>query len=245
MAKSKIMGVFLASALTMFGGDVARAAVVVFDQVAAVGRPVQLSVRTKGRLFAAGGQMVALHVGTTLLKRLLTGADGYGYVTYTPHEAGLFEITADFKGDRGTGQLLVIQRDERTVLVDVESTLRASGLSSAARPGGLKAVQALQTRYRVIYLYGLAGLQLTRSWLALNGFPPAVLLTGRNPKLTSALAHRGVRVHAVVGSAAQVRDAEVDTDRRFSFEETGSGRTLARWRDVLDALGIDNALDDE
>ena len=68
--------------------------VVVFDRVTTVQKPVDIRVLTKDGFFAAGGQMVDIYLDNILLKKIMSGGDGYGYLKYTPREAGLKAINA-------------------------------------------------------------------------------------------------------------------------------------------------------
>lgn len=229
----------------LLAGDISSAAVIVFDRVALVNQPVQLAVQTKGKLRPKGGQLVILSVGGTRLKQILTGGDGYGYLMFTPPQTGLKTIEAVFEDKSGSGQLLVMSAQERVILVDVETALRESVVSPRLREGSLKALESFNQRYRILYVYTLTGLTLTRQWLRLKGLPLSAVLPWRNAAAVRTLEGIGVRPHAIIGSAAQLKAADKTIQNRFSFEETEDGRKVDNWADVMRALDLNNPLENE
>ncbi len=68
---------------------VSHSKVVVFDRVTTVQTPLTISVQTRDGFFSAGGRMVDIYLDDNLLKKILTGGDGYGYLKYTPPGPGL------------------------------------------------------------------------------------------------------------------------------------------------------------
>ena len=67
--------------------SVSHSKVVVFDQVTTVQTPIKIRVLTREGFFSAGGRMVDIYLDNNLLKKILTGGDGYGYLKYTPAQA--------------------------------------------------------------------------------------------------------------------------------------------------------------
>ena len=231
------MTVALAAA-TLLAGEICGATLIVFDRATLVNRPVQLAVLTKGRLFPKGGQLVTLSVGGSRLKQILTGGDGYGYLMYTPAGAGLKTVAAACRDESESGKLLVMAAHERAILIDVETALRRSALAPQLREGSREALTRLNQHFRIVYLYGMTGLVLTRSWLNSNGLPPSVVLPWRNAGVIKTLERQGIRQHAVIGSASQMKAAENTIQNRFSFENTQNGPKIDTWSDVVQALGL-------
>jgi hypothetical protein len=233
----KALMVTIAAALLPAGGA-SNAAVVVFDRVAVVGRPVQLIVLTKGRWFPEGGQRVTWSVGRTGSKQLLTGGDGYGFAMYTPVETGLKAIRAEYRHGQGSGTLLVMGPEERAILVDIDSALRESFLSVRPRRGARRAMVTVGQMYRLIYLHGQTGLGLARQWLEANELPESVVLSWGNADRLRFFERDGIQLHAIIGSADQVTAAEKYIGHRFSFQKSRAGRQVDSWEAVLDALKL-------
>jgi hypothetical protein len=222
-------------------GNGLNAAIIVFDRVALVNRPVQLVVRTKGKIFPEGGQVVTVTVGQTGLKNLLTGGDGYGYLMHSPVQTGLITISAGYENGSGSGRLLVMDPKERAILVDVDTATRESLLAARLRQGTRMAIASMEKKYRIIYIHGRTGLALARRWLDVSDLPPSVVLSWRNADRLRILKGDGIQLHAIIGSAGQVTAAEEFIQNRFSFEKTEAGRRVESWDEVLEALGIQNA----
>lgn len=238
MSKTKIAIALSLAATILLISAISDATVIVFDRVAVVNQPVQLAVRTKGRLMPMGGQRVMLSVGGTRLKQILTGGDGYGYLMYTPSDIGLLTIAAIYEDQRESGQLLVMSAHERVILVDMETGLRGSAIALRQREGSRRALVSLNRAYRVIYIYSLTGLSRNRQWLNSNGLPASAILPWRNAAAIRTLERLGIRIQAIVGSARQLKASEKAIPHRFSFEETKEGLQIDSWADVLEALEI-------
>ena len=238
MPNLKIAIAFSLAAIIVLAGGIGRASVIVFDRVALVNQPVQLAVRTKGRLLPKGGERVILFVGGNRLKQILTGGDGYGYLMHTPPETGLIKIEAVHEDKSESGFILVMSAQDRVVLVDVETALRGSAITPRLREGSSRAIESLNRAYRVIYLYTLTGLTLNRQWLNSNRLPASVVLPWGNAAVIKTLERLGIHTHAIVGSAGQLKSADKSIPHRFSFEETIEGLRIDSWADVLEALEI-------
>ena len=245
MVRAKVMVTFAALTALLLAGRICAAAVVVFDRVTLVDQPVQLAVRTKGRLFPRGGELVELYAGDTFLKRVLTGGDGYGYLTYTPQEAGLHDVGAVYENTRESGLLLVMSPGQQAILVDVETALRESLFAAGARDGSRRALEALNRVYQVIYIYGITGLTLTRQWLRANELPPSAALPWQDGNLANRLQRRGIRLFALIGSPAQISAAGKSIEHRFSFEKTDDGRRIDGWTDLFRALDLKSPFDSD
>ena len=234
--RTVLMAAAVAALLSADG--VSDAKVIVFDRVAIVGRPVQLIVLTKARWFPEGGQRVTLSVGGTRLKKLLTGGDGFGYAMFSPIETGLKAIDAEYRNEQGSGTLLVMRPEERAVLVDVDAAVRESFLSARPRGGTRKAMETIGQKYRIIYLHGLTGLVATRQWLEASELPESVVLSWDNADRLKFLERDGIQLHAIIGAADQMTVAKNYVQHRFSFENTPTGRQVARWEEILEMLKL-------
>lgn len=241
MVKTKAAIISAVTVAVLLAYGTAGAAIVVFDRVTVRNQPVQLVVLTKGKLFPEGGQLVTVTVGQTGLNKMLTGGDGYGYLMYSPTEAGLIKISAGYKNGRGSGTLLVMDPKERAILVDVDTATRESLLAAGLRQGTRKAIETIGKKYRIIYLHGMTGLALARHWINTGDLPPSVVLSWRNGDRLKLLKRDGIQVHAVIGSADQMAAAEKFIPNRFSFEKANAGRQVESWEEVVKALGINES----
>ena len=245
MVRSKAAIVSTVVAAVVLACGTARSAIVVFDRVTLSDQPVQLIVLTRGKLFPEGGQLVSVSVGGTRLKQLLTGGDGYGYLMYDPAESGIIGISAEYKNGSDSGTLLVLDPQEQAILVDLDSAARESVLSTGLRQDTRSALESLTKHYRIIYLHGLTGLALARRWLEANRLPPSAVVSWQNADRMKRLARNGVLLHAIIGSTEQMTASENYIRNRFSFEKTDAGRQVESWAEVLKALELEGAIDDD
>ena len=191
----------------------ANAGVRVSDRVTAVGWAVFLEVETRRFGFPEGGTRVQLYLEDRALGEILTGADGRGYLKYTPGAAGELRLGARWRDFQASGRLLVLKPDEKALVVEIEGALRSHPLDRALRAGGAAALETLSRRFR-----------------------QAVVLRNRGHATFKHLAAHGVRPFAVVGSAGLLAAAKPYVEKRFSFEKTADGQTVENWPALLEAL---------
>ena len=117
--------------------------VVVFDQVTTVQTPINIRVLTRDGFFSAGGRMVDIYLDNNPLKKILTGGDGYGYLKYTPREAGLKTITARSNTDSASGLILVMNENEKAIIIEIEGAFRDTVFSDEIKESSRKAVNSL------------------------------------------------------------------------------------------------------
>lgn len=215
----------------------ADAGLTVYDRVTGVGSPVFLAVETRRFGFPEGGTRVRLFLDGRALGEILTGADGRGYLKYTPSATGELRISGRWQDAEDTGRLLVLGPKEKVVVVEVDTALRSNPLDLAVRAGSAAALETLTRGYRLIYLGSLLGVYTTEKWLTANGLPQTVVLRNRGEATFKYLAAHGVHPFAVVGSAGLLSAAKPHVKRRFSFEQTADGETVKDWPAVLEALG--------
>lgn len=213
-----------------------RCEIEVFDRVTTIRTPVRIAVLTRGRLFAKGGERVDIYVAGIHLKQILTGGDGYGYLSYTPQDPGLKNVTARSNGDTATGLLLVMRPTEKAVIIEIEEGFKDNILSAEARTRIRNAVNSLSKNYKIIYLGKYIGKGIGRGWLEKENFPESVILPWRGTQVFAALTEKGVRLHAVIGSAAVISAAKKYVEHRYTFEETTDGKTVTDWDEILKLL---------
>ena len=216
---------------------VSRSEVVVFDRVTTVKTAVRLIVLTKGFLFAEGGRLVDIYLDDQHLKKILTGGDGYGYLKYTPPDPGLKEIRAHSDTGSATGLLLVMGKNEKAIIIDIESAFQDAVLSDEIREKSRQAVNSLSKNYKIIYLSRYIGKGVGRSSLKKANFPESVILRWQGPDTFTALEERGVQLQAVIGSEDEMSAAETKhIENRYTFEESTKGQTVKDWDEILKRL---------
>jgi len=210
--------------------------VIVFDQVTTVQTPINIRVLTRDGFFSAGGRMVDIYLENNLLKKILTGGDGYGYLKYTPREPGLKKITARSNTDSDAGLILVMDEKEKAIIIEIEGAFKDTVFSDEIRASGLKAVKVLSENYKIIYLSRFLGKSITGSWLEKQDFPKSVILRWRGPKTLENLKKDSVQMHAIIGSSGVISAATDRIEKRFSFEKTKNGKTVKDWDEILNLL---------
>lgn len=212
--------------------------VVVFDRVTTVQTPIQIRVLTRDGFFSAGGRMVDIYLENNLLKKILTGGDGYGYLKYTPREAGLIKITARSNTDSASGLILVMNENEKAIIIEIEGAFKDTLFSDEIRERSQKAVKSLSENYKIIYLSRFLGKGITGSWLEKQNFPKSVILQWHGPKTLENLKKNKVQLHAIIGSADVISAVTDQIEARFSFEKTDEGKTVKDWDDIVKLLVI-------
>ena len=215
---------------------VSHGKVVVFDRVTTVQKPINIKVLTKAGFFAAGGRMVDIYLDNNPLKKILTGGDGYGYLKYTPQEAGLKKITAHSVEGSASGLILVMNENERAILIEIEGAFKDSVFSDAIRESSQKAVNALSENYKIIYLSRFLGKGISGSWLEKQNFPKSVIIRWRGLTTLKNLKKNGVQIHAIIGSSDVISTVSEQIEKRFSFEKTKDGKTVKDWDEILRLL---------
>lgn len=210
--------------------------VVVFDDVTTVQTATRIKVLTRGRLFALGGRLVDIYKDENHLKRILTGGDGYGYLKYTPEKAGYISIEARSEGSSGSGLHLVMNKNDRAVVIDVEGAFKDAVFSEEIREDSQEAVESLSKNYKIIYVSRYVGKGVSRSWLEGEDFPKSVILRWQGQNTFKILAKRGAKLHAVIGSAAVISAAKKYIDNRYTFEKSKDGKYVDDWDEILELL---------
>jgi hypothetical protein len=210
--------------------------VVVFDRVTTVQTPINIIVLTRERFFSAGGRMVDIYQDNNLLKKILTGGDGYGYLKYTPRGPGLKKITARSNNDSASGLILVMNNNEKAIIIEIEGAFKDALFSDKIRESSQKAVISLSENYKIIYLSRFLGKGITGRWLAKQNFPKSVILRWRGPKTLENLKKNSVQLHAIIGSADVISAVTEQIEKRFSFDKTKDGKTVKDWDEILKLL---------
>ena len=216
--------------------SVSHSKVVVFDHVTTVQSPIKIRVMTRDGFFSAGGRLVDIYLDNNHLKRILTGGDGYGYLKYTPREPGLKKITARSNTDSTSGLILVMNDNEKAIIIETEGAFKDTVFSDEIRESSQKAVNLLSENYKIIYLSRFLGKDFTGSWLEKQNFPKSVILSWRGLKTLENLKNNSVQLHAIIGSADVISAVKEQIEKRFSFEKTKDGKTVKDWDEIVKLL---------
>jgi hypothetical protein len=232
----RIPFIILALFMSGLGAGEALGSVVVFDRVAVTGKPVRLVVQTRAHLFPDGGRRVNIAVGDQPPKRIMTGGDGYGYLTYVPQKPGLITLTARTPDSDSSGNLLVMAPEEKAVLVEIESTLQNTLFSQKQRDQATAALKKIQETFRLLYVARFMGSPLARQWLSRSDFPASVVLDWRGPEMVADWQESGLRLCAVIGSQSLIDAAGDLIEYRFAIDGASENETAAGWEEIAKQL---------
>jgi hypothetical protein len=211
-------------------------AVIVYDRVTTVGTPVYLKVLTKGRIFADGGRLVEFFLDDKRFNKNLTGGDGYGYLKYTPGNAGIVKVRATSRGESGTGLVLVMKKTEKAVLIEIEGGFKDVFISDIAAGASRRAVKQMLKKYRVIYLSRYTDIRMARSSLDELEFPDAPVLRWQGKQTLNALKEKGVNLYAIIGPASVIDTAADRIKKRYTFDQNQKEQTVKDWQEVMERL---------
>ena len=146
----------------------------------------------------------------------------------------LYEARSE--GHRDTGILLVVDKGDKVILIEVESGLKESPLSDRARRDSRQAVRDLTQKYKVVYFNSFLGTILFESWLEKEKFPESAVLKWQGAAMLRTLQNRGINLHAIIGSASMISEAKEHINNRYTFEETEDGRTVKNWEEIMEFI---------
>ena len=228
--------IVITGTLILASVTVSRSEVVVFDDVTTVQTPIRIKVLTKGRIFSQGGRLVDIYLDDNHIKKILTGGDGYGYYKYIPQSPGFKEINARSEANSSTGLILVMDKNEKAIIIDVEGAFKDTILSYELRADSRKVVNALSKDYKVIYLSRYVGKGISRSWLEKEDFPKSVILGWQGSNTFKSLEKKGVQLDAVIGSATVISAAKKHIKNRYTFEKSKDGKMVKDWDEISKLL---------
>lgn len=214
----------------------AQAAVIVFDRVTTEGTSVYLKVLTKGRFFSQGGKRVSFYLDGKLYGKTLTGGDGYGFLKYTPQERGMQKIEVRTEQDKGRGHLLVLTRDEKVIVIEIEGSLKDTLYSESRRTESRKAVSALSQSYKIIYLGRFVGTDISKTWLEKEKFPISAVLRWRGSQTFEYLKENGVNLCVFIGSSDFFSESSEYFKDSYTFEKTDKGKKVEDWSEIVKLL---------
>jgi len=209
-----------------------KADVVVFDRVTTIQTPIKLIVLTKGKLFPKGGRLVDIYVDNEKLKKILTGGDGYGFLNYLPDQSGLKKITAHTSDEKGSGMILILEKNDKAVLIEIGTGFKDPLLMEKTRDESRNAIEVLSTKFKIIYLIRYFSDTLPKKWLKKNNLPDSVVIRWKGAQTLKALKAKGVNLYAIIGSEALMSPSVKYIENRYCFEKTKDGKTVADWKEI-------------
>ncbi len=231
-----ILSVAITGAVFLAFVTVGLCEVIVFDDATTIQMPIRIKVLTKSLFFARGGRLVDFYLNGHHLKRILTGGDGYGYFKYTPRNAGLNSIEARSDGDSASGLLLVTNKNDKVVIIDIEGAFKDAVFSEDILENSREAVNSLSEEYKIIYISTFFGKGISGSWLEKEDFPKSVILRWQGNNTLKLLQKRDMRLDAVIGSAVVMAAAKKYIEHRYTFEKSKDGKVVKDWDEILDLL---------
>ena len=97
-------------------------------------------------------------------------------------------------------------------------------------------VTDLAKEYKVVYLNNLLGAILFEGWLKKEKFPESAVLKWQGANTLKTLTGRGIKLHAIIGSANTVSQAKKHIQKRYTFEETKEGQMVDDWEEIMEFI---------
>jgi hypothetical protein len=229
-------GVFLIFFLSVPIAPALAARVIVFDAATSVRAPVFIRVQTRGAVFSAGGLLVEVSVEGNAAGPVLTGADGFGYLKYTPTRSGLLTIAARLEETSGQGRLLSVLPTEPVLVVEIDGPIRRFPKLTTPVENAARSLRSLSDGFRIVYLAGVLGAAVDRAWLASVDMPESVVLSGKGTARIERLKEKGMNIRAVVGSQRLLDAAGEAVPHRFGFESEDKNLRVNRWEELEEKL---------
>jgi hypothetical protein len=196
---------------------------------------VALSVQTAKFFLADGGRRVEIFLDGERRGWILTGADGYGYLRLEPQRVGMIKISAVSGESEAEGRLLVMEKTDRAVMIELEAAFMDLHLRSRDSDDCRRSLESIGRWYRLIYTYRFMGIGFSRNRLEAAGWPASVVLPWRGQATLEFLRDKGIQIHAVIGSA-EVVAAGRHVEKRFSFEKSKDAKTVTGWGEIVKDL---------
>ena len=213
----------------------AAAGVSLFDQLATPDRPFFLKLRTHRGPLVEGGVRGTFWVDGQMVGKVLTGADGYGYLKFTARTTGTFKLSARTPSGEAQARLRVISPSQPVVVMETE-TLLWKMLTGDRGERASRAIRQMAASFELVYLSRPMGRRAARQLVRERELPERVILTGNSRRQFEQLVKRGVLIFAVVGSARFTAAARNYSPRGYSFEKSPHARRIANWDDLLNQL---------
>jgi hypothetical protein len=213
------------------------AAVLIYDDITSINKPVRLKARTKGRFFPEGGKLVKFFINGKHIGTVLSGGDGYAFLKYTPLSSGIKTLSVREDSQTDKGVLLVTRSKDRVLIIEIEAALFSPKIQSLFTPAkdSREALVKLSDKYRILYVTAMVGVRQSKDWLNKNKFPVSAVLKWQGSSLLDELKKRDIHIYAVIGSPELINNA-MSIKKRFSFHETENAKEIKDWKEMLTEL---------
>jgi hypothetical protein len=196
-----------------------------------------LKAKTKGRFFSKGGVLVEFRVDGKPIGKALSGGDGVAFKEFMPLREALYNVEVISGEDRAAGSVLSLESGSGIVFIDVENGIFESILSKTPRAGSREALTIIMKNNNIVYLSTEVFTSgLARNRLRENEFPDAPLLKWNQGAVFHEVEDMGLKMKAVIGSAAFVESARDFGPKAFSFEEMEEATLAEDWSEIPEKL---------
>ena len=209
----------------------------VYDMVVLKNEPVMLKAITRGKMFRRGGIVVSFSVDGRELGQSLSGGDGVAFKEFRASRRGRHTVVVQAGAEKNNGTMLVLNRGEKIVFVDVEGSLLEGLFSKKNREGGRDAINRLAEKFPVVFLRtGLLNENLLKSWLKKNNFPDMPVVPWQEGRIFEELAAKGLEIRAVIGEAQVIESARERAPLTFTFGESDEAVEVSTWEEITKEL---------
>ena len=217
--------------------SLAGAEVIVDDHIAVSGSAHMLTAKTMGRFFPEGGEVVEFFVDDVSIGKNLSGGDGRAFKELDPGHRGLYPISAAAGNDRDSGLLLVLDKGEAIVFVDIEGTLSGGVFPMEPGDGTRDSIKRISERFPLVYLKSsMLDSGFLKGWLKKYDFEEAPVLEWADGDIFEDVLGYGFKIRAVIGSPPVIESAEGYTSDLFRFDGVGGGEETGGWDELDDKI---------
>lgn len=228
--------IYLVFLLILFSA-IAIAEVTIHDMVALKGERVMLKAETRERFLSKGGEVVEFFVNGKSIGRALSGGDGFAFKEFIPLKTGMYRITVKSGSEEDCGLFLSLKKGDRIVFVDVEGSLLEGIFSKKPKHGSQKAIERIGRRFPVVFLQtGLLSVKAIKEWLKKNGFIELPVIPWREGTIFNEINEKGLKIKAIIGSAAVIESAREYKPKAFSFEDVEDAEEVKDWEEIGEKL---------
>lgn len=213
----------------------ASADVIAFDDVVNVRNTARLRVLTKGTFFPEGGRLVSLSVDGRHIGTVLSGGDGFAFLSFSPPDTGLKKIKAISGDESGEAVLLVTGKKDRVVLLAIDDFLMQSLLAKRDHSSIRDGISAVVKNFRLIYVVKIIGSNQAHAWIRKGGYPESAVITWEGESTVGELLEKKIPLYAIIAPADILSQAG-SIDKKFSFDETEEGTQVSDWNELLKKL---------
>ena len=211
--------------------------ITVYDMVVLKNEPIMLKAITRGTLFRRGGIIVSFSVGGRELGQSLSGGDGFAFKEFQPSRKGSYTIVVKAGDEKNTGTMLVLNRGEKIIFVDVEGSLHEGIFSKKSREGGSEAITRIAEKYPVVFLRtGVLDENMLKAWLKKNEFPDLPVVAWQEGRIFTELVEKGLKIRAIIGAAQVIESAREYEPFGFTFGESENAVEVSTWEEITKEL---------